>query len=374
MRQICLLAVALCAVLVVSGCKEEVTAERSAEEAALLDLIPSDLRFSPAAKDSAAQARYIEIKRQVNADPLAGHGDYRQDRLPCRPETIAFIRKVMKSGPLQAGYAKDIDDAQSGVRMSMNPGLLLGISGLIEINAGRKSQGIEDLILLVKWHRQTRDPYKGETSMSLDQRGLLSAAMTMKELSRAEKLQIIDAFWSDAEIAEIQKNFLRLSLERSVRTVAALESPRKDMVVSRLGFHRPGESGLDSDLQTPHIVVPPHGTLDRKETVKALLELARSAMAHMDPSKMTTLPAPRYSKARFIKWLPPKPGRLASASEADLQRKREEVRAYVDEMNNGSNTLGREFIAGTSFISSGGRSVQEEIKSSLRQMVEGVRS
>lgn len=88
----------------------------------------------------------------------------------------------------------------------------------------------------------------------------------------------------------------------------------------------------------------PKGTLDKEETLLSLLDMARLTILAMESAPVNQLGMRQQVMTNFVKWLPPVPPQLTTNTKAERDYVKKKVDAYVEEMNKGENTLGRQFL------------------------------
>lgn len=343
-----LLALALAGAVGCQPAKETFVAEGGTDPAPLLAKIPADLRYKPKPEDTAAQDRYIQVLKALIKDPLRNQGYYSgQPSLPCTPETLTEIRRIIRSGPIELGYDEVLDDPQSSF-YSVSPTSVLSSSASAALRSGKRQQAVEDDCLMIKWILGLSDPQREIGGMSWEYSRELTEAFRNGGLTRAEKQKILDAFPSESERAEAQRNQIKLGLEERVIALAAISAPRKNMVVTRFGpvnsitsFNGFPPSGA----RGPVIPVPPHGTLDRQATLESLVEMARKSIRQLELGGLNPSNSSASPPVDMVKWLPTLPS-LRTATKREIEVRKKQIQAYVEEMNKGENTLGRELIRG----------------------------
>lgn len=340
----------------------------------LLAKIPAELRVTEKPEDIAAQQRYIDATRLLKKDSMARQGYYSGgNQMPCSAETLQELRKIIKSGPIELGYDESIDDPNSGFNMQGggSVGNVLGAAGLAEIRTGKRAEGVEDLVLQTKWNIQVTDYTNDMMGMQFEATRMIQEAFQMAELSVEEKKKILAAYPSESQLVEMQREQIKRALEDRVIALAALQAPRKDMVISRIGTTYQTYSPTVGRTGRSFILVPPHGTLDREKTLKDLVALAEYAIRQADIDA-----GPNYGGQQppmlteMVKWVPRMPGPLKTNTAKEREAMKKKVEAYVAEMNKGENTLGRQFLGGGFQVGMGGVQQLRQTISSLKQMID----
>lgn len=339
----------------------------------LLAKIPAELRVTEKPEDPAAQQRYIDATRLLKKDAIARQGYYSGGRqMPCTPETLVELRKIIKSGPIELGYDESIDDQNSGYSMpgGGSVGAVLGAAGLAEIRAGKRAEGVDDLALQTKWNLQVTDYSNDMMGMQFEATRMVQEAFQMAELTAAEKKKILAAYPSESQLVEMQRQQIKRALEDRVIALAALQAPRKDMVISRMGTaYQPSSPGAGRTGRS-FILVPPHGTLDREKTLKDLIALAEYAYKQADIDTGAGYIAQPPILADLVKWIPRMPGPMRTNTSKEREAMKKKVEAYVAEMNKGENTLGRQFLSGGFQVGMGGVQQLRQTINSLKQMID----
>lgn len=336
----------------------------------LLAKIPAELRHRPKPEDTAAQDRYVRACRLAAKDSAAQEGANRgANQLPCMPSTLVELRKILKEGPVELGYDELLDEQGMGYPSFRTPdvGTLLAAAGTVEIRSGQKAEGIEDIILSIKWNRQVSDPLAEFGPISFEMTRQAQEAFMLAGLTRADRLKILAAYPSDSELAEMQREQIKLALEDRVYALAALQAPRKDLLIGRIGVAYGFGGAIRTRPDRSPIAVPPHGTLNREETLDGLIKLAQLAYDQADASLPTGYTAQPPMLTELVKWVPRLPAGLRTNSAKERHAVEKKVKAYVEEMNKGENTLGRQFLQSGLQIASG-RIAQ------LRQTVQHLRA
>lgn len=342
------------------------------DPAPLLAKIPAELKYKPKPEDPAAQERYVRASRLAAKDALARQNSYGGGQMPLLPGTLVELRKILKEGPVELGYDELLDDQNLGFVPYQNTdvGSLLAAAGAAEIRSGNKADGIEDIILSIKWGLQVNDPISEIGPLSYERTRMAQEVFMMPGLTRADKVKILAAYPTEAELAEMQRDQIKLALEDKVYALAALEAPRKDLVISRIGISNGYAPTVMKQASKSPILVPPHGTLDREATLEGLIQLAKHAYDQADvtlPSGMVTQP-PMLQE--LVKWVPRMPMGLRTSSSKERQAVEKKVKIYVEEMNKGENTLGRQFLQSGFQVGYGGIAQIRQTIQNLRASID----
>lgn len=369
---------ALLAALLAGGCQQTASSGAAispggVDPAPLLAKIPEDLRVKVEPEDPAAQQRYIDASRLVKADASARQAYYSGgSQMPCTQETLVALRKILKSGPIEIGYDEALDDPNNPYmnQGGGSVGSVLGSAGLAEIRAGKRVEGVDDLVLQIKWSNQTTDFTSDFMGMQFESTRHIQEAFQQANLTPAEMKRILAAYPSEPELVEMQRNQIRFGLEDRVIALAAMQAPRKDMVITKMGTTYQSYSPVVSRSGRTALVVPPHGTLDREQTLKDLIALAEYTMKRAEVDMGPNYGGQPPALTEIVKWVPRMPGPLKTNTAKEREAMKKKIDLYVAEMNKGENTLGRQFLSGGFQMGMGGIQQLRQTISSLKQMID----
>lgn len=332
------------------GCQEQsVNGSRllasQSEAEALLGKLPKELRWREPAENPEAQERYVEIIRLAKeASGFNMHPSAMPSEASVGP-SIPRIRHLLKDGPVQTGFDETLL-LERTYNLSIDPSSisrLLLQSASNQLVSSNPDQAVEDICLAFSWMLQIKFPVGMEMSRTFDSFNLLTGITQSPALTPSHRKKILAALPSQQQLNEMKKNQVRQVLEERIYALAKLKSPRTDMVVSAPN-QLIGYGTMISANPKTSILVPPHGTLDKIKTLEALIELARLSMLAADSPQLAEPQVQRSVLSDFVKWLPSLPPQLTTVTQKERDYVSRKVEDYVDEMNKGENTLGRQFL------------------------------
>jgi hypothetical protein len=356
------------AVLCLAGCQgakqSSVPAIVSQAEAdGLLRQVPAELRWDEPAEDPAAQERYIKCLRTVQGDSFNGHRSYSEGGSGYHSAKAEKLRQILKSGPVQVGFdeAMAIDSTfYAPVSPSLVSGLLFD-SAIAAIQAKDTARAVEDIKLAFDWMLQTSDPGSLDAARPFDSYNFMSRISQASQLDMANRKKILAVLPSEEKLKELQKDQIKQLLEAKIYSLAGLSEPKKDLVLGRMSRNGAFIAATSANPKNT-IFVPPHGTLDKEATLNALIEMARLTILTLDSGADNRMGLQKQVSTDFVKWLPTLPPYLTTNTKAERDYVQKKVDFYVEEMNKGENTLGRQFLQSW-------QSVPMDFRSSIGQFV-----
>lgn len=356
------------AVLSLVGCQAEKTSYgpaivSQAEADGFLQQVPAELKWVEPAEDPAAQERYIKCLRTVQDDSFSGHRSYSNGGSGYDLAKVEKLRQILKTGPVQVGFdeAMAIDSTfYAPVSPSLVSGLLFD-SAIAAIQAKNTARAIEDMKLAFDWMLQTSDPGSLDAARPFDSYNFMSRISEASQLDMANRKKILAVLPSEETLKQLQKDQVKQLLEAKIYSLAGLTAPKKDLVLGRISRNGAYVASTSANPKNT-IFVPPHGTLDKEATLKALIEMARLTILTLDSGTERRMGLQRQVSTDFVKWLPALPPYLTTNTTAERAYVQKKVDLYVEEMNKGENTLGRQFLKSW-------QSVPMEFGSSIGQFV-----
>ncbi len=307
----------------------------------LLRQVPEELRWTEPPEDPAAQERYIKVLKIVRRGAGSGYG---------RPESqdssnLSQIRQILKSGPVQVGFDEGLalGSAYNGTVAPALVSSLLFESAAAAVQAKKTDQAADDIKLAFDWMLQTTDSGSIDMGRRHDFFNVLNRISQAVQPSQADRKKLLAVLPSEEKLLDLQKDQVKQILESRIYALAGITAPKKDLAVSRQNRFFGYGAGVSLDPKAS-ILVPPFGTLDKEETLKSLVEMARLTVLTLDSTQDSPMGMQRQLMTDFVKWLPTPPPSLTTGTKAERDYVQKKIDVYVMEMNKGENTLGRQFL------------------------------